>query len=267
MTAAAERVGGLLVGCAEGVLRITIARPERMNALDLDSMRVLGDLLETRAREEDVRVVVLAGEGGSFCTGADLVAASSGPASDPRVVMATANRVVRSILTLPAPVIARVGGAAAGVGASIAFAADLTYAAPTACFLLAFVNIGLMPDGGSSMLVPAAVGRARAAEMALLGERLGAADAHAAGLITRVVAADDLAAHVDTVAAKLAAGPRRALELTKRSLTAATLARIEEAFDRETEGQVELLGSADFREGAAAMLERRAPNFGGRSRG
>ncbi|MGW0177584.1 enoyl-CoA hydratase [Rhodococcus sp. NPDC003322] len=256
---APERVAGLRVGHEGGVLRITIARPERMNALDLDSMRALGDLLEGRARDADVRVVVLAGEGGAFCTGADLAA---GPSADPRVVMDTANRVIREILTLPVPVVARVDGAAAGVGASLALAADLAYAAESAYFLLAFVNVGLMPDGGSSLLVPAAVGRARAAEMALLGERLGATDAHAAGLITRVLPAGELAAHVDAVAAKLAAGPRRALELTKRSLTAATLARVEEAFERETEGQIELLGSADFFEGAAAMLARRRPKFG-----
>ncbi|MFD4294100.1 enoyl-CoA hydratase [Rhodococcus sp. NPDC058532] len=258
----AERVEGLLVDLADGILRVTIARPDRMNALDIDSMRALGDLLEGRARERDVRVVVLAGEGGAFCTGADLIAASSGPGTDPRVVMDTANRVIRAILTLPSPVLARVDGAAAGVGASLALAADLTYAAPSAYFLLAFVNVGLMPDGGSSLLVPAAVGRARAAEMALLGERLGAVDAHAAGLITRVLPPDDLAAHVDAVAATLAAGPRRAIELTKRSLTAATLDRVEEALARETEGQAELLGSADFREGAAAMLARRRPRFG-----
>lgn len=260
--AIASRIGGLTVVLAGGVLRITIARPERMNALDFDSMSALGDLLETRARERDVRVVVLAGEGGSFSTGADLMAAASGPAKDPRVVMDTANRVVRSILTCPVPVVAQVDGAAAGVGASIALAADLTYAAPKAYILLAFVNIGLMPDGGASLLVPASIGRARAAEMALLGERLPAEEAYAAGLITRILSAEELGAHVDAVAAKLAAGPRRALELTKRSITAATLARVEEAFDLETEGQIELLGSADFAEGAAAMLGRRTPNFG-----
>lgn len=260
--ATVERIGGLVVSRDAGVLRITIARPERMNAIDLDTMRTLGDLVETRAAERDVRVIVLAGEGGPFSTGADLMAAATGPATDPRVVMDTANRVVRAILTAPVPVVAQVDGAAAGVGASIALAADLTYASPKAYFLLAFVNIGLMPDGGSSMLVPASIGRARAAEMALLGERLGAEDAHAAGLITRVLPVEDLGAHVDAVAAKLAAGPRRALELTKRSITAATLARVEAAFEIETEGQIELLGSADFAEGAAAMLGRRKPSFG-----
>lgn len=263
MTAAPEvqAIGGLRVEFVDGVLRITIARPERMNALDLESMNALGDLLTGRACESAVRVVVIAGEGAAFSTGADLVAAADGPEADPRVVMDSANRVIRAILALPVPVIARVDGPAAGVGASIAIAADLAFAAPGAYFLLAFVNVGLMPDGGSSLLIPAAVGRARASEMALLGRKLGAEDAAAAGLIARVLPAKELSAHVDSVAARLARGPRRAIELTKRSLTAATLARIDEALDRETDGQVELLGAPDFREGVSAMLGRRAPEF------
>ncbi|SEK90597.1 enoyl-CoA hydratase [Rhodococcus maanshanensis] len=264
MTAAPERevIGGLRVELAEGVLRITIDRQERMNALDLTSMNALGDVLTGRATEPAVRVVVITGEGIAFSTGADLAAAAEGPEADPRVVMESANRVIRAILTLPVPVIARVNGPAAGVGASIAFAADLAYAAPRAYFLLAFVNVGLMPDGGSSLLVPAAIGRARATEMALLGRKLGATDAAAAGLIAQVLAEDELSPHVDAVAARLARGPRRAIELTKRSLTAATLARIDEAIERETEGQIELLAAPDFREGVAAMLGGRAPDFG-----
>ncbi|MFE3289915.1 enoyl-CoA hydratase [Rhodococcus sp. NPDC059234] len=262
MTGTRESVQGFRADVTDGVLRITFVRPERMNALDLASMSALGDLLTGRAAERDVRVVVVSGEGGAFCTGADLMAASDGPEADPRTVMEAANRVVRAILALPVPVVAQVDGPAAGVGASIAIAADLAFAAPKAYFLLAFVNVGLMPDGGSSLLVPAAVGRARASEMALLGTRLGAEDAAAAGLIARVLPADDLAAHVDAVAARLAAGPRRAIELTKRSLTAATLARIDEALEFETDGQAELLAADDFREGVAAMLGRRRPVFG-----
>ncbi|MFD4180983.1 enoyl-CoA hydratase-related protein [Rhodococcus sp. NPDC058514] len=264
MTAAPERetVGGLRVEFADGILRITIDRQDRMNALDLASMNALGDLLTGRAEDPSVRVVVITGAGVAFSTGADLAAAANGPEADPRVVMESANRVIRAILTLPVPVIAGVNGAAAGIGASIAFAADLAFAAPSAYFLLAFVNVGLMPDGGSSLLVPAAIGRARATEMALLGRKLGATDAAAAGLIARVLAEGELPSHVDSVAARLARGPRRAIELTKRSLTATTLARIDEAIERETDGQVELLAAPDFREGVAAMLGGRAPEFG-----
>ena len=138
----------------------------------------------------------------------------------PTDTMDAANRLVRAIVQVPVPVIARVTGAAAGIGASLAIAADLTYATENSYLLLAFVNIGLMPDGGASALVAASAGRAVAAEMALLGERLPAAEAKAAGLITDVVADDEIDARVDKAAQKIANGPRRALELTKRAVNA-----------------------------------------------
>ncbi|PTR44103.1 enoyl-CoA hydratase/carnithine racemase [Rhodococcus sp. OK611] len=257
-----EVIAGLRVEFGDGILRITIDRQERMNAIDLATMDAMGDLLTGRAKDPSVRVVVIGGARAAFSTGADLAAAADGPEADPRVVMDSANRVVRATLTLPIPVIAEVNGAAAGVGASIAFAADLAFASPSAYFLLAFVNVGLMPDGGSSLLVPAAIGRARASEMALLGRKLGATDAAAAGLIARVLPEGELSSHVRAVAAKLSRGPRRAIELTKRALTTTTLARIDETLERETEGQIELLAAPDFREGVAAMLGGRAPEFG-----
>lgn len=159
------------------------------------------------------------------------------------------------------PVVAAVNGPAAGVGVSIALSADLTYAAESAYFLLAFVGIGLMPDGGASLLVPASIGRAKAAELALLGDRVSAADADRVGLVTRTVPDAELAAHAGAVAARLASGPRRALELTKRALNAATLESLDRVLDREKAGQIELLASADFAEGASAMLQRRRPHF------
>lgn len=175
--------------------------------------------------------------------------------------MDVANDATRAIVEVPVPVVAAVNGPAAGIGVSLALAADLTYAAESAYFLLAFVGIGLMPDGGSSLLVPAAVGRAKAAEMALLGERVSAADADRIGLVSRTVPDGDLAAHARAVAARLASGPRRALELTKRSLNAATVAALDGALESEKAGQAELLASADFAEGAAAMLQKRMPRF------
>ncbi len=175
--------------------------------------------------------------------------------------MDVANAAVRAIVEVPVPVVAAVNGPAAGVGVSLALAADLTYAAESAYFLLAFVGIGLMPDGGASLLVPAAIGRARAAEMALLGERVAAVDADRVGLVSRTLPDVELAEHARAVAARLASGPRRALELTKRSLNAVTLDALDRALEREKEGQAELLGSADFAEGAAAMLQKRRPRF------
>ncbi|KIM17599.1 enoyl-CoA hydratase, partial [Rhodococcus erythropolis] len=127
--------------------------------------------------------------------------------------------------------------------------------------LLSFVNIGLMPDGGASALVPAAIGRARAAEMALLGERVSAEDAERFGLVSRTVADDAFDALVDSVVDRTSKAPRRALELTKRALNAATLDRLDAALELENTGQAELLTGDDFKEGAMAMLQKRAPHF------
>ncbi len=207
-TTGGAAVEGLRSELVDGILRLTINRPKRMNALDLVTMGALGEAVIAAGADERVRTIVLTGEGTAFCTGADLAAAGANPA-DPNVVMDTANSLIRAIVDSPVPVIAAVNGPAAGVGVSIAVAADLTYAAESAYFLLAFVNIGLMPDGGSSMLIPAAIGRARAAEMALLGERLSAADADRFGLVARTLPDGGLAAHVDAVAARTASGPRR----------------------------------------------------------
>ncbi|MBC7301444.1 MAG: enoyl-CoA hydratase/isomerase family protein [Nocardia sp.] len=255
----------LLIHEEHGILRITIDRQARMNAIDLETMKELGETIIAARTRPEVRVIVLTGAGKAFCTGADLAAAAAagGNEAAPELVMDSANRVVRAIVDSPLPVIAQVNGPAAGVGASIALAADLIYAADTAYLLLPFTSIGLMPDGGASAVVAAAMGRVRAAELALLGARLPAAEAAAAGLITRSVPAGELSAQVDAAAAKLAAGPRRALQLTKAAINAATLTQLDDALAREKTGQVELLTSADFLEGMTAMLTRRAPNFDG----
>jgi enoyl-CoA hydratase len=219
-----------------GLLRLTITRPARMNAIDLATMTEISDVFTETATDSSVRVVVLTGEGNAFCTGAGL---SAGSQTTPEVVMDTASRMIRSVTTLPVPVIARINGPAAGVGLSLALAADLIYAAESTYLLLPFVNIGLMPDGGATAVVAAA-----------------------AGLITKALPDDQLDAHVEAVAVKLANGPRRALELTKAAVNAATLTELDAALERETVGQIELQATPDFFEGATAMLTRRKPNFG-----
>ncbi|MFF0544921.1 enoyl-CoA hydratase-related protein [Nocardia thailandica] len=255
----------VLITEENGVLRVTIDRQARMNAIDLTTMGELADIVTAAVTRPSVRVIVLTGAGKAFCTGADLAAASAagGNEATPEVVMDTANALIRAILDSPLPVIAEVNGPAAGVGASIALAADLIYAAESTYLLLPFTNIGLMPDGGATAVVAAAMGRARAARMALLGERLPATEAAAAGLITESVPDAELGAHVAGVATKLANGPRRAYELTKAAINAATLDGIDAALAREKTGQTELLTSADFFEGMTAMLTRRAPKFAG----
>ncbi|MET8648602.1 enoyl-CoA hydratase-related protein [Nocardia aurea] len=245
------------------ILRVTITNPKRKNAVDYDTMVALGDTFLAAADDRSIRVIVLTGAGEDFCTGADLSAAAAnaqrGITSE--MVMDTANRLVKSIVDCPVPVIARIKGSAAGVGVGVALAADLVYADVDSYLLLAFINIGLMPDGGAAAMVAAAAGRPLAAEMALLGERLPALAAKEAGLFTGVLAGEELDAKVEAVAAKLAAGPRRALELTKAALNAATLPALDAALAAEKAGQSELLESPDFIEGATAMLTKRAPVF------
>ncbi|WP_054815891.1 enoyl-CoA hydratase-related protein [Nocardia arizonensis] len=245
------------------ILRVTITNPKRKNAVDYDTMVALGDTFLEAAQDRSVRVIVLAGEGGDFCTGADLSssAAEAQRGITSEMVMDAANRLVKSIVDSPVPVIARIKGAAAGVGVGIALAADLVYAETDSYLLLAFINIGLMPDGGAAAMVAAAAGRPLAAEMALLGERLPATQAKQAGLFTAVLTGAELDAKVEAAAQKLAAGPRRALELTKQALNAVTLSGLDGALAAEKAGQSELLVSPDFIEGATAMLTKRKAVF------
>jgi enoyl-CoA hydratase len=171
------------------------------------------------------------------------------------------NRLIRAIVALPHPVVAVVQGPAAGVGVSIALACDVVLASEKAFFMLAFTKIGLMPDGGASALIAAAVGRIRAMRMALLAERLPAAEAFNAGLITAVYPAEDFDAEVDKVIAKLLAGPAVAYAKTKDAINAATLTELDAALEREFRGQSVLLRSPDLIEGATAFQQRRTPNF------
>ncbi|WP_405488940.1 enoyl-CoA hydratase-related protein [Nocardia sp. NBC_00511] len=245
------------------VLRITITNPRRKNALDFDTMEALGATVRAAATDPGVRVIVLTGEGGDFCTGADLSTAEADQVRGitPEQTMDAANDMVRAIVDSPLPIIARVRGSAAGIGVAIAVAADLTYAAEDSYLLLAFINIGLMPDGGAAALVAAAGGRPLAAELALLGERLPARKALEHSLIAGVYPVEELDAKVEAAAAKLANGPRRAQELTKRALNVATLATLDAVLEAEKSGQCELLRANDFAEGAAAMLGKRKAVF------
>ncbi|MGV9710317.1 enoyl-CoA hydratase-related protein [Gordonia sp. NPDC003424] len=247
-----------------GVARIEINRPQRKNALNDVVSTGLVTALRDWANSDDVRVVVIDGAGGSFSSGADIggfMSAASGNADgrlDPeqaRGFISGGSELARAVRAVRVPVIASVDGAAAGVGASLALAADLVYATERSYFLLSFVNIGLMPDGGATMSVATSIGRVRANAMALLGEKLPATEAFDAGLVTKVVA--DRAAldtTVDAAVAKLAATSPRALRLTKAALDAHTMGGLEPALDRELAGQTELLQSPEFQAAIAAFL-------------
>ena len=246
-----------------GVTTISINRPDRMNALDHHTVNALIELITEHGTDPATRVIVLSGEGGAFTTGADLQAfeeaGDDAPSSE--ATMDNAAALVRAVLTAPVPVIAAVNGPAAGVGVSLALAADLMLMSEDAYLLFAFTNIGLMPDGGASVLLPAAVGRSAASRMLLRGDAVSAAEARDVELAIEVLPPAELRPAAAKLARRMARGPRRALELTKRAVTGATLAELDAALAREHEGQCELLGSSDFAEGIASVLEKRRPEF------
>ncbi len=253
----------LTVSLDGGVLSVTLNRPDSLNSLNAIMLRTLADVLEHAADDPAVRVVRLGGAGRGFSSGAGISAEdqSNRRPDSPDEVLQEANRAVRTIVNLPKPVVSVVQGPAAGVGVSLALACDVVLASEKAFFLLAFTKIGLMPDGGASALVAAAVGRIRALRMALLAERLSATEAFDAGLVSAVYPADELDAGVSAVIEKLVSGPALALRKTKQAINAATLTELEAAIGRESEGQLILLESNDFREGTQAFQEHRTAKF------
>ena len=250
------------VSLADGVLSVTLNRPDSLNSLTQDMLTAVADAMDRAADDAAVRVVRLGGAGRGFSSGAGISEDDQTAKShDAAGVLDAANRAVASIVALPKPVVAVVQGPAAGVGVSLALASDVVLASESAFFLLAFTKIGLMPDGGASALVAANIGRVRAMRLALLADRLSAAEAFDWGLVSAVYPADEFDTAVDKVLAKLRSGPAVALRHTKQAVNAATLGELEGAFAREREGQLQLLTSNDFREGTQAFQQGRRPEF------
>lgn len=245
------------VAVADGVLSITINRPDSLNSLTEAVLTGIADALETAATDPTVRVVRLGGAGRGFSSGAGMDVEPADLVS----LLAEANRAVRAITAAPQPVVAVVQGPAAGMGVSLALASDLVLASDKAFFLLAFTKVGLMPDGGASALLAAAVGRIRAMRMALLAERIPAEEALAWGLVSAVYPAEQFDGAVDKTIADLAAGPAAAFARTKAAVNSASLRQLEDALTHEYNDQSQLLNASDFREGSTAFRERRPAKF------
>jgi 2-(1,2-epoxy-1,2-dihydrophenyl)acetyl-CoA isomerase len=256
------------VHVGDGTATVELNRPQKLNAWNLQFGLDLQAAFAHCAESEQVRAVMVTGAGRGFSSGADLTDLSGETTDEgrPNVYKALTevyHPVMRAIREIPKPVVAAVNGPAVGIGCSLALCSDLIVAAESSYFLLAFVNIGLVPDGGSSLFVPTRVGFARASELSMLGERLYAPQALEWGLINRVVPDEDLRGEAAALVARLADGPTSSYAGTKRQLNNWLYARMDEQLELEASIQQEMAGSDDFVEGATAFLQKRKPNFRG----
>lgn len=249
---------------ADGIARITLNRPERLNSF---TRAMHGELRDALDNLGDARVVILTGAGRGFCAGQDLNdrAVAPGEAVDlGETVEESWNPLIRKLASLPQPVIARVNGVAAGAGANIALACDIVIAANSAKFIQSFSALGLIPDSGGSWHLPRLVGQARALGLALTGEPLPAAKAADWGLIWKAVEDDQLDAEVDAVASKLASLPPLGLAAIKKIIRTSSSRSLDEELDLQREEMRRLGFTHDYREGVAAFLEKRPAKFEGR---
>ena len=260
-----ETVAPLLVEQRPGWTKLTLNRPQKLNAFDAGLHAALLAALDDAARDPACRAVLLTGAGRGFCAGQDLAEPGlTGPEADLGAVVERGwNRLIRAIRDLPKPVVCAVHGSAAGAGASVAFACDITLATEGAKFAQAFIRIGLVPDSGATWMLPRLVGPARARALAMLGEPITGAEAAAMGLIHRAVADDALLTEAEALCAKLARLPARALAATKRALDSAEHNSLDQQLTLEGEMQRELGRSHDYNEGVAAFAQKRAPRFEG----
>ncbi len=252
----------------DGAAWIELNRPDALNAWNTQLGDDLHAAVHAAAEDDDARAVVITGAGRAFSSGADLKQGFEPTAEGHPDVYTRLTEVYHPIITtirrMPKPVIAAVNGPAVGIGCSLALACDLVWATESSYLLLAFVNIGLVPDGGSSLFIPARLGFTRAAEMALLGEKVSAQQAFDWNLINRVVPDGEFAAEVEQLAARFAAGPTRSFAGTKRQLNASLYAHMDEQLELEATIQQEMAASGDFVEGVTAFVQKRTAEFKGR---
>jgi enoyl-CoA hydratase/carnithine racemase len=256
----------LLTSREDSVALLALNRPASKNSLDAELVEALGNALELASSDEAVRVIVLSGNGGAFCSGVDLRSARAeldSPAQLGRRLDGF-HRLIRAIDRAPQPVLAVIDGPAVGFGADLAYACDLRLASTRAYFEEKFVAIGLMPDGGGSFHLSRLLGAGRAMEQLLLGSRIDAETALSLGLVTRVVTPESLAEESRALSARLASSPPLALQAIKRAVRDGLSSTLDAALARERAGQLALLASDDAREGVSAFFERRAPVFRGR---
>ena len=258
----------ILTKATDGVLAITLNRPEVLNSFNAAMATALLDALRAAAADPSVRAVLLSGNGRAFCAGQDLaevLPANGRPMPDlGDVVRHQYNPIIHAIRSIEKPVVCAVNGVAAGAGANIAFACDITLAADDATFIQSFAKIGLIPDSGGTFILPRLIGLQRAAALAMLGDKLDAARAKEWGLLVDVVPSVVLADVAMGMAKRLAAMPTRGIGLTKRAFNAGCANDLDTQLALEEELQREAGRTADYAEGVRAFIEKRKPNFQGR---
>lgn len=268
-----NREGGLtyetiIFEALDGVARLTLNRPERLNSFTVRMHEEVADALTRVEGDATVRALLLTGAGRGFCAGQDLsdraVAPGDGAVDLGESVERYYAPLIRRLTELPKPVVCAVNGVAAGAGANIALACDVVLAARSARFIQSFANIGLIPDSGGTWVLPRLVGLARALGLALTGEPLPAEKAESWGMIWRCVDDDALGAEASALAARFASGPTRGLAAIKRLIRQASLKSLEDELGIERDAMSELGASADYREGVAAFVGKRPAVFTGR---
>jgi 2-(1,2-epoxy-1,2-dihydrophenyl)acetyl-CoA isomerase len=251
---------------SDGAARIVLDRPDSLNAWNEQFGEDLFDAVRTASADEAVRAVMITGAGRAFSSGADLKEDRSGEEGLPDLgkrLKGLYHPILIGIREMPKPVIAAVNGPAVGIGCSLALDCDLVCAAESSYFLLAFVNIGLVPDGGSTAIVPALAGLARATEMGMLGEKVPAEQALEWGLVNRVLPDENLLPDAELLLEHLAGGPTRSYANFKKLLNRRVYGDFEGQLDAEADAQREQGQTADFVEGVMAFVQKRPPNFTG----
>jgi 2-(1,2-epoxy-1,2-dihydrophenyl)acetyl-CoA isomerase len=257
----------ILFELAGGIAKLTLNRPDKLNSFTVAMHREVRDALERVQAEKGTRVLVLTGAGRGFCAGQDLADRAVAPGAAPVDLGDSVEKwyapLVRTLRALPMPVVCAVNGVAAGAGANLALACDIVIAAKSASFIEPFCRLGLIPDTGGTYFLPRLVGTARAMGLAMLGDKLGAEQAMAWGLIWKCVDDAALAQEVDGLAKQLAQAPTLGLARTKQAIYASPGNTFDAQLDLERDFMRELGSSADYREGVAAFMEKRTPQFRG----
>ncbi|BDS11087.1 enoyl-CoA hydratase-related protein [Aureispira anguillae] len=255
----------ILVKKENGVAVLTLNRPKAFNSFNREMAFALIEALKNCAKEEEIRAIVLTGAGRAFCAGQDLKEATEdNGVSFEMILNEHYNPIVKLIRTLKKPIVAAINGVAAGAGANIAFACDMTIAKSTASFTQAFSKIGLVPDSGGTFFLPRLVGLQRATAMMMLSNKITAQEAVDMGLIYQCVEEADFESTVTKLANKLAKMPTKALGMTKELINAGLTNDLNAQLDMEGSYQIEVSESYDYQEGVNAFLEKRKPEFKGK---